>query len=125
VVKVSDFGWVPDHDRIERDNAIQGMLSRNTYLSCLTNRVFAGESARLAMNHAIHTQLALRRPGPATLKLLQPSYLASYIGPADEQSLAAQAISPSRLKGMVRFSLGFMYYKFSVVAYKQGIFVKL
>jgi hypothetical protein len=29
VVKVSDFGGVPDHDGIERDNAMQGMLSRN------------------------------------------------------------------------------------------------
>jgi hypothetical protein len=72
--------------------------------------------------------LALRRlcrPGPVALKPLQPSYLAGYIRPANQQSPAAQAIGPSRLKGMVRFSLGFMYYKFSVVAYKQGIFVKL
>jgi hypothetical protein len=54
VVKVSDFGGVPDHDGIERDNAMQGMLSQNAYLSCSTNRVFVGESAWLAMNHEWH-----------------------------------------------------------------------
>jgi hypothetical protein len=54
VVKVSDFGGVPDHDGIERDNAMRGMLSRNMYLSRSTNRVFAGESAQLTMNHEWH-----------------------------------------------------------------------
>jgi hypothetical protein len=54
VVKVSNFGGMPDHDGIERDNAMWGMLSQNVYLLHSTNRVFAAESARLTMNHERH-----------------------------------------------------------------------
>jgi hypothetical protein len=51
VVKVNDFGGVPNHNGVEHDNAMQGMLSRDTYLSCSTNWVFVRESAQLAMDH--------------------------------------------------------------------------
>lgn len=51
IVRVSDFGGVPDRNGVERNNAMRGMLSRNAYLSCATNRVFVGESARLAREY--------------------------------------------------------------------------
>jgi hypothetical protein len=49
-VKVNNFGGNPNYEGVEQNNAMRGMLSRNVYLSSMTNQMFVGKSARLALD---------------------------------------------------------------------------
>jgi len=58
VVRVEDFNGVEGQHGLERDNTMRNMLSRNAYVSRMTNTVYVGDSAREASSHERTTGMA-------------------------------------------------------------------